>query len=94
MRFENHEPALKWKRAKLAELSAQIRIEEAILRSLRTECAELFQLNGEKLRARFGWESPAELEFLYRDDVRFLREIEDLFIEAELRGTNPWRKIG
>ncbi len=27
----------------------------------------------------------ADLEFLYRDDVRFRRGIEDLFIEAELR---------
>jgi hypothetical protein len=36
---------------------------------------------------------PAELEFVYRDDVRFRREIEDLFIEAELRGTKgPLRK--
>lgn len=94
MRFENHEPALKWKRAKLAQLSAQIRVEEAILRSLRTERAELVQLTGPMLRARFGWESPGELEFLYRDDLRFQRELEDLFIEAELRGTNPWKKIG
>ena len=90
---ELRDPALHleraWKRVKLAQLSAQIRIEEAILRSLRSERAELVQLTGPMLRARFGWESPAELEFIYRNDVRFQREIEDLFIEAELRGTNP-----
>jgi len=45
------------------------------------------------LRARFGWESPADLEFLYKDAVLFGQEIEDLFIEAELRGTNWWKKI-
>ncbi len=49
---------------------------------------------GRELTARFGWESDADLEFLYRDDVRFRREIEDLFIEAELQGTTPWKKIG
>lgn len=94
MRFEDHESALKWKRAKLAQLAAQIRIEEAILRSLRTERAELTQLNGGRLRARFGSESPAELEFLYRDDARFRREIEHLFAEAEMRGTILGRRSG
>lgn len=94
MRFEGHDAARRWKREKLAQLSARIRIEESILRSLRTEHAELVELHGHKLTARFGWESEADLEFLYRDDVRFRREIEDLFIEAELRGTMPWKKIG
>jgi hypothetical protein len=94
MRFEPHESAVKWKRAKLAQLCAQIRIEEAILRSLRTERAELVQLNGPMLRARFGWESPADLEFLYKDDMLFRQEIEDLVLEADLRGTNWWKRIG
>lgn len=94
MRFEDRGAARRWKRAKLAQLSARIRIEELILRSLRTERAELVELNGRPLTARFGWESAADLEFLYRDDMRFRREIEDLFIEAELQGTTPWKKIG
>ena len=94
MRFEDPGAARHCKRARLAQLSARIRIEESILRSLRTERAELVELHGRKLIARFGWESTADLEFLYRDDVRFRREIEDLFIEAELRGTTPWKKIG
>jgi hypothetical protein len=58
------------------------------------ERADLVRLRGRNLTARFGWESDAELEFLYRDDVRFRREIEDLFIEAELRGTSPWKNTG
>lgn len=94
MRFEDHEAARRWKRATLAQLSARIRIEESILRSLRKERAELVELHGQKLTARFGWESDAELEFLYRDDLRFRHEIEDLFIDAELRGTTAWKKIG
>ena len=94
MRFEDRVAAQRWQRAKLAQLSAQIRIEESILRSLRTERADLAGLHGRKLTSLFGWESDAELKFLYRDDVRFRREIEDLFIEAELRGTTPWKKIG
>jgi hypothetical protein len=94
MRFEDRGAAQRWQRAKLAQLSARIRIEESILRSLRTERADLVRLHGPKLTARFGWESDKELEFLYRDDVRFRREIEDLFIEAELQGTTPCKKIG
>ena len=62
MRFEDHEAARRWKRAKLAQLSARIRLEESIFRSLRTERTELADLHGRKLTARFGWESEAELK--------------------------------
>jgi 3-dehydroquinate dehydratase len=79
--------------AKLAQLSARIRIEESILRSLRTERAELVELHGQKLTARFGhrrlsWNS--YIGMMCGFGVRSRTSSS----KPSLRGTTPWNKIG
>ena len=46
--------AVRWQRERVAQLRAEIRIQQSLLRSLRTELAEMKNLSGKELLYRFG----------------------------------------
>jgi hypothetical protein len=75
--------AAEWKAEKLATLSVEIRIQECLLRSLRTESATLRATRGRDLVMRFGWESAEEIERVMQSKREFMQTLEDLFIESE-----------
>lgn len=62
-----------WKHQKLADLRARIKIEEAILRSLRAELEEMQWLNQRATELRYGWDVVLSAEEQER------REAEELF---------------
>lgn len=75
-----------WRREVEAELQASIQIEERLLHSLRSELAELRQLDGVELCARFGWETPAEVEAAMRENREWADQVETVFCEAAAAG--------
>jgi hypothetical protein len=77
--------AYEWRREREVILCARIRIDNSILRSLRTELAELRQLEGQRLAARYLWESPAELEETMRARREFHEELRSLGVRAYWR---------
>ena len=46
--------AVRWQRERVAQLRAEIRIQQSLFRSLRTELAEMKNLSGKELLYRFG----------------------------------------
>ena len=75
--------AEEWKAEKLAALTAQIRIQQCLLRSLRTESAQLRATHGRDLVIRFSWETPEEVERVLQPKRKFMQRLEDLFVESE-----------
>jgi hypothetical protein len=69
-----------WKRTKLAELRAQIKIEEAILRSLRCELEEIQWLTKRDAELQGEWEATLTAE------EQHLRQCEEQFAEIWLAG--------
>jgi hypothetical protein len=66
-----------WKRERLAELRTRIRIEEAILRSLRAELEEIQWLNRESAEMRCYW------DFALTEAERTRRRLEEECIRIE-----------
>jgi hypothetical protein len=77
--------AYEWRRECEAILLARIHIDCSMVQSLRTELAELRQLEGQELAARYLWESPAELERTLRGKREFLDELRSLGLHAYWR---------
>lgn len=72
--------AIAWKLEKEAVLSAEVQILETLLRSSREELAEVRNLHGLDLMARFGWESQAGVDVAAMQE--FLDECADIWIEG------------
>lgn len=83
MRPSERRQAEEWKREKRSQLEAQIRIEMAVLRSLRTELAGLNTLDGSRLLDRYLCESPAEVQDLFRGKREYIETLEEIWIEGE-----------
>jgi hypothetical protein len=77
-----------WKAQKEANLLDQIRIEQTMLRCLRTELAKLRKLEGKNLAVHYGWQSPEDVDRDMQPAKQFTEELEALFIEAMYQGTS------
>jgi hypothetical protein len=75
--------AEEWKAERLADLTVRIRIQQCLLRNLRTESAQLRATHGHDLVMRFGWETPEEVERVMQPKREFMQTLEDLFVESE-----------
>lgn len=73
--------AAAWQRERCAELQASIYIQERLLASTQHDLAKLAALRGEELTARFGWESPAEVEKLMAHTDSWLLQLGQLWVE-------------
>jgi hypothetical protein len=71
--------AYRWKEARLARLWAEIEIQSSLLGSLLAEESRLEMLHGHALAARFGSETPEEIEKMTQTK-EFWEVIEDLWI--------------
>lgn len=72
--------AYEWKRERERQIQMQIEIEAAVLRSLRTDLAELRQLEGAGLAARFVCETPEDLARTMQGQRTWLEEMKALWI--------------
>ena len=72
--------AYEWKREREMELRLRLEIEAVLLRSLRTELAELRQLEGAELAHRFASETPADLARTMRGKRTWLEGLKWLWI--------------
>jgi hypothetical protein len=75
--------AIHWRLEQEAVLSAEVRILEALLRATREDLAEVRNLHGRELMARFGWESPAKFVEMMREQQEFLDECADIWIDGD-----------
>jgi hypothetical protein len=80
--------AYAWKRQKEQNLLDEIRIEQGMLRALRTELANLRKLEGKSLAIHYGWQSPEDVERDMLPAKQFVKTLEDLFIESMHQGTS------
>jgi hypothetical protein len=69
-----------WKRERLEQLRTRIRIEEAILRSLRAELEEIQWINREAAEMRYRWDE------VLRAEDQDLRQAQDDFALVWLAG--------
>ena len=75
--------AIAWRLEQEAVLSAEVRILEALLCATREDLAEVRNLRGRELMARFGWESPAQVAGMMRGRREFLDMCADIWIEGD-----------
>lgn len=73
-----------WKNWRIAQLDAEIRIYEGLLRVARNERAWFNGLHGANLETRFGCESEEDLRPFREDQAGWKRELEDIFIAGAL----------
>lgn len=71
--------AIDWKLEKEAVLSAEVQILETLLRTSREELAEVRNLSGRELMARFGWE-PGNQD---NPSADWQRETEEIWMKGE-----------
>lgn len=76
--------AKQWKNWKLNQKRMRIQILEGLLRVERTEYAALNKLEGKELAYRFGAESEEDLKPFHADRERWVKQIEGLFIVADI----------
>lgn len=76
-----------WKREKLAQIEAHIKIAKTLLRMRYEDLQQLNGMTGENLSAYYATLTPAEIENDMRSKREFEEELQDIWIEAELRGT-------
>lgn len=78
-----------WQQWRLRQLHAQIEIHRQLLYEARTELAALRELEGEALLLRFGSYTREELAPFFRQQKRWERFVEDLFIVSAVSGARP-----
>ena len=78
--------AYDWQRETEAQLKARIYIEETILKSMRTELADLRKLQGSELAARFGCETPAAVAKTMSSKEEWTDLVGEIFMHAILEG--------
>lgn len=76
--------AKQWKNWKLNRLRMEIEIQERLLRLARNEYAALNKLEGKALAYRFGAESAADLKPFEEDREKWVKQIEGIFIVADI----------
>lgn len=79
--------AYDWKREEEGRLTAEIHIQEVLLRATRTQLARLRKLEGQNLAIYYSSLDQAEVEKTMKSKQEFIEEITELFQEAMLAGT-------
>jgi hypothetical protein len=79
--------AYAWKHNEEARLIDEIRREEIILRTTRTQLARIRQIEGRNLALYYDSLDPEDIEKSMRSKREFLEEIEGLIIEGIWKGT-------
>jgi hypothetical protein len=77
--------ATEWQKERCAELAALIHLEERVLDSYRQELAHLRTLKGDRLEARFGWESPAEMERFEEQKKNWIESLGEMWITTKAK---------
>jgi hypothetical protein len=74
--------AIAWRLEQEAVLSAEVQILEVLLHVTREQLAEVRNLHGRELMTRFGWETPAKVAEMMREQQEFIDSCADIWIEG------------